>query len=258
MSPRFSEFVLKSAPCNGRLPIIHTSDSYGFRNIVTDSKLLPQKDSIFQDELLLYFFYGIPAYRLSGTKIPTSQDVFMPVAMLLRSDALKEVKRIAPFDTGAFAKGIYRDYIHPKMKIEDFLLPPSLDTPAYLINLFYGSNTNYFSGIPISDLNLPSIEFELNCYHDLIKVKGGTIFDDRCSTIEIQSDKPFDLLNKDVLLVVLPGIFLDIPDIKEIITKKWEAEISPYAIHRGNPNEYIGIIYEAVRDYLIKNKLIEK
>lgn len=103
------------------LPFFHSCDAFFFRSIIIGKKLTPTKCTVFENEDLLYLFYGRPAYKASNL-LSSRLSSMLPVSFILKSDCVDDIKRIAPFDTGAFHKGLYKDYIHPSMHMQNFFL----------------------------------------------------------------------------------------------------------------------------------------
>lgn len=254
MPSRLSHFVRPASP-QALLPIMHTCDCYGFRGILEAGQLDPAPCKVFSGEPLVYLFYGRPAYRPSLLGEATSHGAFMPVSIVLREDTVPVPKRIYPFDSGAYAHGLFKDHIHPRMSMEDFQLSPGLDMPARLVTQFYGSNENYYLGQPHSQ-EIPPLEFEVALYYNLISGKAKTHYDDRRSAVEVQTDAPIPLNKETVLLVVLPTIFLDVPDIRRKLLADWSAQVRTYHIRHSNPNEHIGYVNEEVRTFLKTHRYI--
>jgi len=173
----------------------------------------------------------------------------MPVCIVCKPHLVPRPKRIAPFDTGAFASGLFADYLHPKMTIDDFLLGSSPDMPGRVVALFFASNRGYFSGKPAT-IQVPPMEFEASSYYSLISDSGMTRSDDRRSTIEIQTDQSVSIAPDSVLLVVLPRVFLDDSAVRNKICKDWSAEVRTYATMQCDPREYQGLVFAAVEEFL--------
>jgi hypothetical protein len=180
----------------------------------------------------------------------------MPIAIALRPNLQQGIERIAPFDTGAFFRKMYSDHMHPKMQCKDFLMTPDLSTPGRVVSRFFGTNYNYYFGIP-TKIAIPPLEFEAFSFQELIHNKSSTYYDDRRNSIELQSKEVLSLDTNDVLLVVLPGVFLSEQTVQAAVTNKCEAEIRTYTMHHGNPREYVSEIYKIVGDYLTTNLYIE-
>jgi len=178
-----------------------------------------------------------------------SLPFFFPVSIMLKHDSVPNPKRIAPFDTGAFNSKMFSEHMHPEMRCEDFLLEPTIDMPKRLVSQFYGSNKAYFFGKPLT-LEIPPAEFEAWSYHSLIHSEMKADYDDRNSSVEIQSEINLVLDANTLLLVVMPTVFLEVPEFRERILRDWDAQVRTYPIHRGNPNEYTLLIYHEIQSYL--------
>ena len=244
-----SDFIRSAPPCNPSLPLFHTCDGYRFRSIAQEQELRTSACDVFDGENLLYFFYGRPSYRVARDTKAVSLPFFFPVAIMLKHDSVPKLKRIAPFDTGAFNRKIFSEHMHPKMRCEDFLLEPTIDMPNRLVSQFYGSNKAYFLGRPL-EIKIPPIEFEAMSYHSLIHSESKAKYDDRNSSVEMQSERNLVLDSETVLLVVMPSVFLEDPELQKRILSDWDAEVRTYSIHRSNPNEYTLLIYHEIESYL--------
>ncbi len=253
---RFNEFVKATTECKPHLPIIHTCEAFVFREVLAEQILRTSQCKQFKGDSLLYFFYGRPAYRLSKGEVPHSNPAFLPVCIMLKPDAAKSPKRIAPFDTGAFSSGLFDDHIHPSMKREDFLLDNNYGMPARLVKLFYGSNSGYINGTP-TNISIPPLEFEALSYYRLISQTGKTLYDDRRATVEIQCDQDIDLKPGNVLLIVLPSIFLDDDQVRTTIVEEWSSDVRTYSMRHCNISEYFSAIFTEVELYLKQESYIK-
>lgn len=247
---RFNEFVSQAPPVLPVLPVFHTCDGFDFAKILVDSKLDVSLCPTFKKPLL-YFFYGKPAYRPSKDDLATKAPAFMPIAIALRPDSLRKLEQVAPFDTGAYAKGLYSSFMHHEMKCEDFLLNPDLQMPGRVVSRFFGSNLKYYFGLPTA-IDIPPLQFEATSYQDLIHDASKGKSDDRRTSIELQCGGSLVLDSSSVLFVVLPNVFLD--DSKLLATLlEWGAEFKGYQIHRASPREFVSKIYDLVECFLRDN-----
>lgn len=256
---RFTAYVLKMSPKLPTLPLVHTTDSHGFREILERGKLKPRRCPVFENEDLIYLYYGRPGYRVGADIKPTSLTAYYPVCFVLDPKCVKTSKRVYPFDSGAYHNDLFENHIHHNMRLDSFIVEPNLqmpgkiptpDTPARIVSSFFGDNNNYYSGTPLDSIEVPPLEFEVECYCNLIKSKGQTALDDRRSTIEIQIDKPINLTKRSVNAVALPSVFIEDPDVKDKIIRKWKAEVLDYYIYHSNPSQFTASILEKVRDFL--------
>src|SRR5215218_641104 len=128
MADRFAKFVADAEEALPRLPLFHNCDGLSFRDILSVDQLKPSKCSVFNEDLL-YFFYGRPAYRAVKDGNAVSSNSLYPICIVVRPDAPLSPVRIAPFDTGAFAKGMYSGFMNPRMNRADFFAEPSTASP---------------------------------------------------------------------------------------------------------------------------------
>lgn len=250
-----NQFVSNATPCAPSLPLTHTCDSYSFRAIIESSQISTAHCKVFK-ETLVYFFYGRPAYRPSSwnRKIRRSNLAFLPCSIVLRANAISKPKRVAPFDTGAFKRGLYDDFLHKDMEMEDFLLEPSMKMPPLVVGKFYESNVNYYYGRPAM-VSIPPVEFEVQSYYDIIS-HGSAYADDRGSAIEIQSDQLLTLTSNNVIFVVLPRVFLDENLIQETVLKNWRVVPGLYETYQGDPKEFMSTVYKEIATFLRNEGLL--
>lgn len=251
---RFNDFIKKHPPAGATLPLIHTTDVFSARDIIQKKELEPAQCPVFE-ESLLYFFYGRPAYRAGETKKATSQLCYMPVCFIFKPEAISSIKRILPFDSGAFEDKKYANYLHHKMNKEDFFLDISLDMAARIVSFFYGSNEKYYSG-EVQQLEIPKDEFEVESYYQLISDRNKTAHDDRCASIEVQTDSIVKIIRDNILFVALPRIFLDFENIRRILFVEWNVSVETYEIYHGNALEYMSQLMKLVKDFFEKERIL--
>jgi hypothetical protein len=90
----------------------------------------------------------------------------------------------------------------------------------------------------------------------LITDNGKTSSDHRRSAIEIQTDQPVTIERDSVLLVVLPEVFLDDSDVRTRIINDWSAKVTPYFTYHCNPEQYQGLVVDAVWKFLNESYFI--
>lgn len=247
----FAEELLRAAPSQDLLPFFHSCDGFYFRAILENRKLATSKCSVFNDEELLYLFYGRPAYKSANQK-STSLPFFFPVAFILNSESIGDIKRIAPFDTGAFKKGLYSAYLHENMSIDKFLLRPEKATISKAINYFFESNEDYFLGKPKNEIKYDAFDFEVAAYHNLIKNASQTNEDDRKASFEIQLEHEILLTEESLEAVIMPVDFKNAELVQEIIVKELKAKVifyDSFGIASGN---YYANVLSLTKSYLIQ------
>ena len=265
MLNRFTQYVFNTTCLTKALPLMHTTDSYNFRKIIEVGKLEPGPCNVFSNDNLLYLFYGRPAYRVSPDdrvspdEIKTSLKVFFPVCFVLKPDCIISAKRVFPFDSGAFASGKYSQHFHNHMKLESFLVEPDPvnegkiaipGTPIRIVSAFYGDNRTYYSGSIHGTAKGSPLDFEVECFSDLIQSKSKTKYDDRRSSIEIQIDSDIILSPDTIRAVVIPMVYMEDTKIREIIIGEWGAEPILYEIYHSEPSQFTLIIMEKVKHFL--------
>ncbi|WP_198172726.1 pentapeptide repeat-containing protein [Bradyrhizobium sp. AT1] len=220
-SRRFGSLVAEADKTEIVLPLLHFTSTYEFREIVDTEVLAPARSADYPGEELLYLFYGRPSYRMKEER--TSLTWKMPVCLVIRPEALGIPKRIFPFDSGAFKRGLARDVLHPAMAIDDFALSPSIETAGKFVNLFYGSNRNYFEG-RIRDTKIGAQgDFEADAYQ---QIRNSRNPDDRMLAIEVQLAHAVRIPDA-VMAVIVPSELLEAPSVAEKL-KKWDIDILTY------------------------------
>jgi len=211
--------------------------------------LVPTPCSVFK-EPLLYFFYGRPAYRPIGVVEPTSLNACSLVSFVVDSNSVGRPKRIFPFDSGGLQGGIYSKFVHPGMKLTNFELVGTLDNIRKLVTLFFGTNSNYYRGKCLPEVNFSAMEFEAQCYYELIRTLAQTKPDDRRGTVEVQFDAAVDFSACKVDAVIVPEDFLDDQAVVEFICGTLGAMPLKYVCYHARPVEDVGAILEVARQFL--------
>lgn len=249
MSTPFLSFLKKHVPAKKRLPLVHSTSGFYFKEIIDDNCIKPIKCPIF-NEPLTYFFYGRPAYRVSSKAMCRTDFVLAPICIVFKPEALNNFKRIFPFDSGAFSSGMYVHYIPKHIKLDSFLLGNSLEISQQVISTFFGDNKSYYFGMTNKNLNFDFTDMEAYAYYQLITAGGETIHDDRRYTIEVQSDSIIDLSDK-ILAVVLPRSAMDDKKVYDTVMNKWKAYPITYDTYIGvSPKEYNAVIRQMLKNFL--------
>jgi hypothetical protein len=246
--PRFASYCQSFSPRRPTLPLVHSTDSFAFRSIITAGVLKVQRCEVFNEDLL-YLFYGRPAYRVAQGKASRSDNVYMPVCLILKPELVQAPKRIYPFDTGAFDGGYFAPYLHEGMTRDDFLLEEP-DVPPRMIEAFFGSNKAYYFGEAKAGLDFDIDHMEVKAYYDLISATGEQVHDDRRFTIEVQSTDGV-ALSSNILAVVCPTAFLQKKEFEETIVSAWKAVPLTYDIYKGSrPIEYHYLMRDRIKTFL--------
>lgn len=129
-----------------------------------------------------------------------------------------------------------------------FGLDPDLKSAAKLVQLFFGSNQRYFHNERAIAPSIDQLDFEAQCYSDLLSKTDEDQVDERLSAIEVQVAEPIDL-GSQVVAAVVPEPFLENT---ALMTRFKELSVQPLPymyMDRWRPIDCTSAIYTAVRDY---------
>src|SRR6266705_1300157 len=105
---RLNRFIARQVPVDGLLPLVHITRAYAFDYIVDGDTLEPSACEVFKEKIL-YLFYGRPAYRAKEGN-NARLEFEWPIVFVFNPEKISEIKRIFPFDTGAFAQQLYAEF----------------------------------------------------------------------------------------------------------------------------------------------------
>jgi hypothetical protein len=247
LAPAFGSFISAQPEVDGTLPATHISDGFGFRAILDCGELRPEPCPVFDNEPLLYLFYGRPSYRVNSQVLASAIDAYAPVCFVLRPSSVDRPRRVFPFDSGAFHAERFSEAMHRKMMRDDFALEPGPSSPRQLISLFFGTNERYMRNEPLEAVTAPGLAFEVSSYHTLISSRHENVFDERISAVEIQIDEPLPLAG-NVEAVVMPDRFA-IPEVLASLDAAGAVPLLYDYVARLRPEAFTGNIYQLVRDY---------
>ena len=235
------------------LPLFHSCDAITFRSILETRRLIPTDCSVFVGEKLIYMFYGRPAYKKRSVETD-GLNSYLPISFILDWNHIPEVKRVAPFDTGAFESELYKRYMHPKMKVQDFFMRPEKRSTTKTTSFFFGGNKDYFKGTPKAVINYDHFDFEIESYLKLIKGRITEPADDRKATIEIQLETEI-VLSKDTLkAVILPSDFACSDIVKRILVDELSVQLIEYKSYGVHSAYYYTHTLYLANNFLLDNK----
>lgn len=265
MGSRFETYLqsLIAQPQIAKMPFVHSTSYYHFTQMVRTHALVTDECSIFKENLL-YLYYGRPAYRVSKNVEGGDSAYHLPVCLVLKPESLGEVKRVYPFDSGAFKGGFFKRHIHEAIDMDNYLLENHLDSPLRVVSTFFGTNEKYYAGAVIEGLHIDGLEAEAYSYYKMLNDTGATfkgandiVSDDRRYTIEAQSGTDINLIASKVLAVILPSAALQSSEIRSTIVRKWEATpIVYYTPKYSSPNDCYVHIWNKLRDFLKEREIL--
>lgn len=186
------------------LPLTHLTDWASFLAIAGDGEFVSKKACPVYGGMLIYTFYGRPAYRFQADGVSHHLESYSPVCFLLNSKLANKSQRVLPFDSGAFPR--YKAAMHSKLEKDHFELPQKAASAVQLIERLWGSNVNYYKSRQVSGLGISAASVALAHYYSLISNTLSQKFDERCSTIEVQLKSPVALKGNVKAIAVPSGV----------------------------------------------------
>jgi hypothetical protein len=232
------------------MPVFHTTESVFARDILCDRELRPATCKVYQ-ESLLYFFYGKPSFRAGADTQATSMLEYYPFVFVFSANAVEQARRLMPFDSGALAHGMYKEFIHPKLGPANFEIPPPVENLTDVVHHFFGTNLNYFFGRTANVPTPRSTQFELSSLARMIHASGVSSTDNRRISCEIQVDRAVALDRNGTLGVIAPSVFADEPYFIQSCAEL-ELDVELYDIHLGVPREVYGEVFARAQNLLRK------
>ena len=205
--PSFLQWLTRqTAPADwGLMPLTHITKGVSAEDIIRADEITPRPCDVFETSLS-YFFYGRPAYRTNESGA-VKFEAACPYCFVFKPNLIKSSRARFAFDTGAFAKRLYKSHLSDEMEIEDFNLGSDIWSPNQLISTTFGSMDAYIKGdtrvIPSADTISDDWEFHPRAYLNLVTSPGRNEPDDRVCTIEVLFDQPVSLIG-DLQAIVVP------------------------------------------------------
>ncbi|WP_097595031.1 hypothetical protein [Rhizobium anhuiense] len=251
-----AEFLTgQSTNFHSGLPLVHSTESANIWKMLREEQVAVTPCDTFTGENLAYFFHGRPAYR-KFHKHP--QDWELPFVLVLKSTCLFNIRRIFPFDSGAFFSARLPSYVS-RFDQAGYDVSEQGGAVNLLIDIFFGGDVSYFHGkaktrqevARRNGLNMRYAQVLALCS---LYNRENLEADDRSLAIEIQTDH--DVSIKDKLLgVVLPRAYFDDKELKKYF-KQRGVQVRQYDIYPINSEAYVANVYEEVKAIYKKLGLI--
>lgn len=249
---RLNGFIKLQSAAAGVLPLTHVTRAYNFDDMVADDALEPRYCSLFK-EPLLYLFYGRPAYRAKDGN-NARMEFEWPIVFIFDPSKVGAIRRVFPFDTGAFDLQLYKEFFSRDSILSDFSLDPDIDSARKVVGTLYVDHKEYYEGGTRKNVEIPPRNFELQGVHEMCRLPGvqgggaGWIRDERSSAIELQLDHEIELKGA-LLAIILPAPYLNDPEITEALTRWDTKKIQTYAtLHNMSGEAWVGQIYLITRN----------
>ena len=237
--------ITKSNP----LPLIHTTESYYLKKIIQSGKIDARPCNVFVGEKLSYFFVGRAAYKRD---LHQEAEYWELRACLVLKFSIDGIKRIFPFDSGAFNTDRYPPFIN-MMEMNEFEIGGDREATHKIIGTFFTSSRNYYrlNARPKDQFeamfDIDVLDEEIKALHRLIQIKDAK-FDDRRFAVEIQFDYDVLLSDKSPLCFILPETYLSNSSYVAAL-QATGADIISYPVYPLRKEYYYYSIYEKLDKY---------
>lgn len=189
----------------GLMPLTHISKGITAEDIIRAGKIRASQCDVF-NKAVAYFFYGRPAYRVSGDDVIKVEGA-CPFCFVFSDQLIKEATSIYAFDTGAYHRRMYKHILLDEMDVEDFSLELDHTRPNKLIAKVFRSKEAYFSGDTTGAITqedgAEAWQFHARAYLQLLTSRGRNEPDDRICSIEILFGEDVPIAG-NLLAVVVP------------------------------------------------------
>ncbi len=251
--PEFRKWIdSKPDPGWALLPLTHMTKGLGAQDIIRDGRIRAAECNVLQAPSA-YFFYGRPAYRVSGDGA-IKIEAACPVCFVFQNALIETADAIYAFDTGAFAKRLYSRIVMEEMTIHDFSLGRDLRRPNRLIAHVFRSHEAYFNGDTTKILppeeGAEAWEFHARAYLDLLASPGRNEPDDRVCSIEVVFGADVPIV-PNLKALVVPHTLWDTnkkaPWLRDL--EAHDVDVLPYVFLPGrHPEHYQTQVETVVRD----------
>jgi len=255
--PGFREWIDKQAdPGWSLMPLTHITKGIRAEDIIRTGNVRVYKDEQIT-EPTAYFFYGRPAYRVSGDGA-VKVEAACPYCFVFDAGLILKAKSIHAFDTGAFANRLYKHILMDEMDVQDFSLEREEKRPNRLIARVFPSMKTYFDGgvtkAATPEKGADAWEFHARAYLQLLASPGRNEPDDRICSIEIVFGDAVPLEGNLKAIVVPHTLWSEdakAPWLEEL--NKKGVEIAPYIfVPLRHPEHYHALLETTVRDLYIR------
>jgi hypothetical protein len=236
----------------GLMPLTHITKGVLAEDIVRQDAVMAIERGVVKTRLA-YFFYGRPAYRVSGDTAVKIEAV-CPFCFVFDPLLLRKAAGINAFDTGAFANRMYKHMLPEEMNVEDFSLGTDETRPNRIISKVFSSREAYFRGdttVAVSaEEGASPWEFHARAYLNLLASRGRNEPDDRICSIEVVFGDDVPLAGNLKAIIVPHTLWTGTtraPWLEAI--NRSGAQVSPYEFTPGrHPEHYHTLMELAVRD----------
>lgn len=230
------------------LPWVHSTASQNLFDILNSQRILATPCTVFKGEELCYLFVGRPAYKTPS--VPNPSPWQLPIAFVVRFNKPPPLKRVHPFDSGAFFHKRLPSYI-TNFPLERFDIAANPALMGRLVSLMFKTPARYMSREPIGDYefkadnNFDMRHQEILALAKLYRDNSSAEFDDRAAAIEIAIEEDIELSRDNILGVVMPAEYARVPKlVKEL--KTFAPMVETYDLQPLSTASHFGNLYDCV------------
>lgn len=239
----------KNLPGGLNMPWVHSASASKLMDIAQAEKLLAMPCTVFKGEKLCYFFVGRPAYKFRSVTTPSPWQ--LPVAFVVRFHQPPPIKRVYPFDSGAFVKGRLPEYIS-MFKLDGYDLSGDSDLVGRLVSLYFKTPARYFNRSAVGEEELKD-EHRLDMRHAEVMALGRLMrenstskMDDRAAAIEIQIAQDIPLAKDNLLGVVIPSEYARTEGVMQTL-RNLTSNVETYDLFPLSTDHHFALIYDRVK-----------
>lgn len=242
---------------NRILPLSHNCESSYFEGILNTKVIEPVLCDVFEEKLS-YFFWGKPSYF-------SPKKTQRPCFLLFAPEEPPKIKRIAPFDTGAFKDGLYdrsKMAYSKNYDIKHFCIEAENLEYNYnqkIVRRFFKNNKSYFNGNLCNEINEAKDLSESGvAVYEIYSNPHPDYDPKRATSIEIQVDENYDFKNHKLIYAIVYD--KSIKRFKEKIKSIFGEEVPVdcyYQSDWNNLDALMGKIYEKVQNFLEDKKYFD-
>ena len=233
------------------LPAVHTCFGRQFLSIMESGTIdVGEFDTVIKKNAA-FFFYGKPSYRpRNDGRFRT--DIWSALfAFVIDYSLLGCPDGILPFDSGGYER-FYKN-VCDNAPIEEYYLRQDKESPARVVNAFFGNNDSYYDMEIRGDLSnrISKLDFHSDSIRNICAA-GATEYDHRAASIEMHYVKHITLDRNNLLAIVGPDTALEDREV-EAFADALGAERVPYRLDRDNVDARQRQVRDATREWLGKS-----
>ncbi|MET4019756.1 hypothetical protein ABIB73_005307 [Bradyrhizobium sp. F1.4.3] len=229
-------------------PWVHSAPSSKLIKIIEDEKLLAMGCNVFKKEKLCYLFVGRAAYKGKDSLNP--QPWQLPSVFVMRFATPPPIKRLYPFDTGAFDGNRMPAYL-TAFDMENFELGSDQAQIGRLISLYFDTPRRYVDRKSLDEEKIKDEHLLTMSHAEILALgklyrEGSTKnYDDRAAAIEVQIGEDIPLRKEDLLGVVIPEEYARTEGVRESLLN-FTNHIETYRLLPLSLNQHYSTIYDCV------------